>query len=155
MADERYALERKSEGEWEVVETGGFTGWLEDLVLNGRLPSDDEYRTYDTALDAPVSVWNEETGTWISAHEITIEQFLHDETTDTAIVVKLHCTERGIELIAPGHGDNTSEEGHGTPVWIEFRDGELWVRVWGNIGQEDPTHRIGLAGARESCRVTV
>jgi hypothetical protein len=150
VADERYALERRSGGEWEVIETGDHTGWMEDLVRDG-MPSG-EYRTYDTALDSPVSIWNGETETWTPSHEVTIEQFLHDEVTDTALTVKLHCTERGIELIAPGHGDRCSAEGHGTPVWIEFRDGELWVRVWGDIGSENPTHSIGLAGAREAYR---
>lgn len=38
------------------------------------------------------------------------------------------------------------------PVLLELRGGEVWLTVWADVNQEDPTHDICLAGARESCR---
>ena len=87
-----------------------------------------------------------------SDEKAEISVVLHDDVTGQDINVKLVVQSTGIELIAEGHGDKTSEEGHGTPVWIEFRDGELKLHAWADINQEDPTHDISLAGARESCR---
>jgi hypothetical protein len=53
---------------------------------------------------------------------------------------------------AEGYGDCGSPDGHGMPVKIEWYEGELWVLVWSDINNQDPTHKISLAGAMESRR---
>jgi hypothetical protein len=55
---------------------------------------------------------------------------------------------------AAGYGDANSHDGVGYPVKIEWYEGKLWILVWGDINNEDPTHRIPLSGARESLRET-
>lgn len=57
-----------------------------------------------------------------------------------------------IEIRPHGYGEKTAIAGHGSPVLIEFHDGELRVVVFGDINQEDPTHIISLEGAKEVCR---
>jgi hypothetical protein len=54
---------------------------------------------------------------------------------------------------AAGYGDANSHDGAGFPVKIEWYEGQLWVLVWGDINNPDPTHRIPLTAARESLRV--
>ena len=58
-----------------------------------------------------------------------------------------------IYIQAKGYGDCCSNDGYGTPVFIEWYDGELRVVVFGDINQEDPTHIISLEGAREDKRI--
>jgi hypothetical protein len=53
---------------------------------------------------------------------------------------------------AKGYGDCGSPDGHGLPVKIEWYDGDLWVLVWSDINNQDPTHKISLSGALESKR---
>lgn len=67
--------------------------------------------------------------------------------------VEIVATPLGISIYAKGYGDNWSVEGRGIPIWIDYRDGNLRVYVYGNINKEDPTHVISLAGAREERRI--
>jgi hypothetical protein len=53
---------------------------------------------------------------------------------------------------AEGYGDCGSQDGCGLPVKVEWYEGQLWVLIWADINSEDPTHKISLAGARESER---
>jgi hypothetical protein len=56
-------------------------------------------------------------------------------------------------LIRPeGTGDCGSAEGYGWPVVIEYYEKDVRVLVWADINQQDPTHVISLAGAREAVR---
>lgn len=57
--------------------------------------------------------------------------------------------ETGIE----GYGDNSSEAGCGSPIFIEWYDGKLRVHLFGDINSESPTHSVDLEGARESARI--
>lgn len=66
--------------------------------------------------------------------------------------IRLAVSPNGVSLYADGHGDCGSNEGHGTPVYIELYKGELRVIVWSDINREDPTHIISLGGAREGQR---
>lgn len=59
---------------------------------------------------------------------------------------------RGIDIGAKGYGSYTMEDGSGFPVYIEFYEGKLMLRVWADINSEEPTHTISLEGARESLR---
>lgn len=51
-----------------------------------------------------------------------------------------------------GCGDASSLPDNGWPIKLEYYDGEVWLVVWGDINQEDATHRISLTGAMESSR---
>lgn len=66
--------------------------------------------------------------------------------------VGVHVTNEAVYLFAEGYGDAGSADGHGSPVIIENHCGELRVIVWGDINSQEPTHVIGLDGARESQR---
>lgn len=56
-------------------------------------------------------------------------------------------------LIRPaGCGDCGSRDGYGWPIVIEYYEKDIRVLVWADINQEDPTHIISLAGAKESAR---
>ena len=51
-----------------------------------------------------------------------------------------------------GYGDAGSSDGYGSQVSIEIDKGELVIRVWSDINQEDRTHAISLKNALESKR---
>ena len=60
-----------------------------------------------------------------------------------------------IMIGADGYGENTSEDGDGSPIVIEYHEGQFRVLVWSNINEEEPTHVISLEDARESNRIPV
>lgn len=52
-----------------------------------------------------------------------------------------------------GYGVSTSRPGSGVPtIGIEYYQEKVWITVWGNINQDDPTERLCLDGALESNR---
>ena len=51
-----------------------------------------------------------------------------------------------------GFGDCNSDNGKGTPILIEIRNGVPHVVVWGDINEEDATHIVSLANAAEDYR---
>jgi hypothetical protein len=122
-----------------------------------------KYRCFDEVTSCVVSEWDPETKAWTenpdpwtsvetSEREATVRQTLEDEVTGTSLAVEVSCRPGGITLKADDHGDKCTDPGDGEVVFIEFRDGKLWVRVWADVNQEDPTHAICLEGARESRR---
>jgi hypothetical protein len=74
------------------------------------------------------------------------------EADHTPQVVLIEADSGGIIIQPVGYGDLTSENGFGWPILMEKFGGKLQVVVWSDINQEDPTHKIDLAGAKESCR---
>jgi hypothetical protein len=84
----------------------------------------------------------------------TMTTTLHDANSDRAdkLVIRLVASPHGISLFAEGYGDHPSEEGHGTPVYLELYEGELRLVVWADINVEEPTHIIVLGAAKERCR---
>lgn len=58
----------------------------------------------------------------------------------------------GMELRFVGYGEKCAALGQGAPVYIEYYQGKLVVRVWADINSEEPTHVIDLTGALESNR---
>lgn len=74
------------------------------------------------------------------------------ETDSGPLDVQIEYGEGTIDIRPKGYGDACSKNGYGTPILIEFWNGELRVVVWGNINQEDPTHTINVEGAKESAR---
>lgn len=53
----------------------------------------------------------------------------------------------GLSLHFDGYSDCCSEDGYGTPVYIEKYDNDLRVIIYSDINQEEPTHVISLANA--------
>ena len=160
--NERFKLQ-VLDGSWRTVLSGQHTAWMEDEV-SGRLnPPTMKYRCFDEVTSCVVSEWDPEARTWTenpdpwtsvetSEQEATVRQTLEDEVTGTSIAVQVSCKPGGITLKADDHGDKCTDPGDGEVVFIEFRDGKVWVRVWADVNQEDPTHSICLEGARESFR---
>lgn len=74
-----------------------------------------------------------------------------DETCEVPVTVS--ASGNCVVIEAVGYGDKVSQEGLGVPVIIELHNGDLRVVVWADINQEDPTHIISLANAKESKRV--
>ncbi len=54
------------------------------------------------------------------------------------------------EVIIPGCGTQT--EDNGAILYIEIVDGKPVLYIWGDINQEEPTHKISLQYALESNR---
>jgi len=164
MPEDRFSLQvQDPDGTWRSVLSGDYTEWLQDQVSGGHVEPDRNYRCLDEITDCVVSEWDPDTQAWtelpvpwtavhVKEREAIVEQTLVDEATGQRLAVKVECKPNGISLVATDHGDKTSAEGHGTPVWIEFRDGQLWVNVWADVNQEEPTHSISLEGAREALR---
>lgn len=73
-----------------------------------------------------------------------------DQTRTIRTVIKIG--RLGVSFIFDGYGDCNSTEGHGTPIFVEYYEGQPKVYIWSDINQEDPTHAISLAGAMESTR---
>ena len=51
-----------------------------------------------------------------------------------------------------GYGGGASHPGYGVPIGIEYYENAVWVTVWGDINNSDPTERVCLDGARETNR---
>jgi hypothetical protein len=160
VVQDRFRLQVQRGQEWVELRSGEWSGWMQDEVSRGEQDPSLSYRIHDSVVGDVLFVWHPDSQAWtevtrphavVTAERLVVHQLLHDEVTGEHIPVALDCDERGITLSAPGHGDACSSDGHGSPVHIEFRDGELWVRVWSDIHEEDPTS-ICLAGARESRR---
>ncbi len=60
----------------------------------------------------------------------------------------------GLSVFLKGYGDCCSQDHCGTPIYIEKYDGEVFVRIYGDINAEEPTHNISLAGARLEKRLS-
>ena len=63
-------------------------------------------------------------------------------------------TRDGVGLEFDGHGGYWTDdecktgEGHRSVVWVELCNGEVVVRIWEDINDEEPTTSISLADAR-------
>ena len=78
---------------------------------------------------------------------------LYDEATGDEVEGSADAkSDLGVSLYFEGYGDMTSQDDCGTPVYIEKYDGELKVRIYGDINSEEPTHNISLEGALLSKR---
>lgn len=61
-------------------------------------------------------------------------------------------TALSVEIGVEGFGEKTSLPPYARPIFLEFYEGKLTLRVWADINQEDPTHVIDLSGALETKR---
>ena len=61
--------------------------------------------------------------------------------------------EKDAVVQVPRYGDCNSQDGKGIIAGFIFNDNnELFLYVWGDINEEDPTHIINLEDAREDRR---
>lgn len=83
-----------------------------------------------------------------------IRDYLHDgaEGFDGKLMANVSLSGGGIDVKIEGYGDYSSQNGHGTPVFLELYRGELRLVVFADINSEEPTHIISLEGAREDKR---
>lgn len=86
----------------------------------------------------------------------TVRSNLIDYSTNrkkpSKLPIRIEVDNQGVTVKAEGYGDAGTVDGEGAPVFLEWYDGRLWLRVWADINSEDPTHNICLEGARESAR---
>jgi hypothetical protein len=87
----------------------------------------------------------------------SISTQLNDSFSRNSPTVKVRVVAKptGITIYAEGYGDSGSEDGHGSPVFLELYNGDLRLIVWDDITNEDPSHVISLRGAKETCRTSV
>ncbi len=82
-----------------------------------------------------------------------IKAFINDPVTGKKLLIEVQVNSMGIFIHADGYGEKTSVESASFPIMVEFYNDRLRVLTWGDINQEDPTHIIGMEGARESLRL--
>lgn len=81
-----------------------------------------------------------------------MDSYVTDENRTKVIAVEAEQEARSIVIKPEGYGDFHSEDGNGTPILLEFWEGQLRLVVWADINSQDPTHVIDLEGAREDKR---
>ena len=84
---------------------------------------------------------------------LKIEFKLYDtEEERSSHLVRIDVIDDRVWIGAEGFGDHASTDGNGYPFCFDFQEGKPFLTVWGDINQEDPTHRIDLTNAMESKR---
>ena len=83
--------------------------------------------------------------------------FLQDQNdvTKPRLPVTVRETAGSLEIMPYGYGTKTEAAGHGTPILLELYEGQLRLYAWTDINQDDATHRIDFAKARENYRLEV
>ena len=74
------------------------------------------------------------------------------EDGERPLEVVIKASDVGIEVRPKGFGDCNTDDGHGTPIYVENRGGTPTVCLWNDINREDPTAVIPMDGADESKR---
>jgi len=82
---------------------------------------------------------------------ITTHRF-NDANDNTERTVTVENEGRGISIHIPGYGTNDMEPGAGPVIYLELENGVPILRVWADITDEEPTHKISLAKASEKHR---
>ena len=79
-------------------------------------------------------------------HVSIVDQFGVDQR------ITVTASTNGLYIEPQGYGDFSSNDCMGVPIALDFDEDELRLLVWADINQENPTHIIPLAGAKESAR---
>lgn len=121
---ERFELQVKGEDGWRAVQTGTYTGWMQDSVERGDEDRSKEHRCYDVVTHQVMSRWDPETQEWDECPtlepeqgevpEVTVHQTIcdvHDEGPSRRIAVEVSCKHDGVFLNVQGHGEKTALEG--------------------------------------------
>jgi len=76
---------------------------------------------------------------------------LTDPATKQTVRGEMVAEGQGLAIRLDGYGGKESAQGQGTPVFLEFSNGQLRLHLWHDINTADPvTH--SLEGARECLR---
>jgi hypothetical protein len=78
--------------------------------------------------------------------------FTLNDDNGNPLKVKVRANNNGLSIMPEGYGDNSSEDGHGVPVILDWFNNKLQVVVWKDINKEDPVWAIDLSDAKESNR---
>ena len=79
---------------------------------------------------------------------------LKDKENNGSTATTLTFADDGILFQVKGHSDSTSADDKGYPIYIERYNKEIYVRVWGDINEEDVTENICIKKARNKERWT-
>lgn len=87
------------------------------------------------------------------SQKTTLDIKLADADTESLgmLPTRIEVSDFAISIFPQGHGDFSSSDGHGCPLFVEFCQGRLLVVAFPNINSEDP-QIIDLRGAREDRR---
>ena len=85
----------------------------------------------------------------------TLDLKLADADSESlgTLPIRIEASDFAISIYPEGHGDFSSADGHGCPLFIEFYQGRLRVIAFPNINEQDP-QIIDLSGAKEDRRST-
>jgi len=129
------------ENVWSVT-TGKHLNWIDGGDKKGRLPVEE----FDKQLEETMArIFPEQKP---AGAERKVPFVLFDPVSRKEASGEVAVSTSGITVKITGYGDKTSQPGFGTPVYIEFYDGQLMLRIWDDINREDPKS-ISLEGARE------
>jgi hypothetical protein len=84
--------------------------------------------------------------------KIVKQTIIDYETHEHKLEVEAQLNALGVGIGIEGHGDCSSEDGYGIPIFLELYDGKVMLRVWTDINNEDPTYVIDMSGALETNR---
>lgn len=87
-----------------------------------------------------------------ASQEIQVNLIDVENSQRPQLPVRVVANRGTITLMPKGYGTANEPDGHGSPIYIELYEGRLRVLAWADITQEDPTHILGMEGARESRR---
>lgn len=112
-----------------------------------------------STFQAGKSLWKFD-GVWCRHRPIEKSSEYHmklvdHDNPDNEAICKVRQDGSGTMLMIGVEGyEEKCGDGNDFPILIELHDGELKVRLWGDINQEDPTHCISMKGAKGSARET-
>ena len=75
-----------------------------------------------------------------------------DPESSETLQVRVTANDSAISIFPAGHGDFSSADGHGCPVFLELYQGRLRLIVFADINSQEPTI-IDLESAREDRHV--
>lgn len=79
---------------------------------------------------------------------------LKDESNDETVTATINTTGNlGIAISLSGYGDYYSQEDNGSPIYIDKYEGDIRVVIYGDINNEDATHKVSLKDAKLSNRI--
>lgn len=87
------------------------------------------------------------------SQKTTLDLKLADADSESlgTLPIRIEASDFAISIYPEGHGDFSSADGHGCPLFIEFYQGRLRVIAFPNINEQDP-QIIDLSGAKEDRR---
>ena len=68
--------------------------------------------------------------------ELTLRIVKKGENAEGHTEVTINHSERGLDISLPGHGDYSSQDNKGCPIYLEHYEGKFYLRVWADINEE-------------------